>query len=301
MAFIVLGSVGSALGAALTTAGLTTIGGAITAGSAALGGSIVGGSAAAGALGAGATIGSTLAAPIGAVTGGIGSLMGGAGGAAAGGGSAAAQAASGIASASSAAPVAGSGGFIPGSMIANMGGSLAGAVPASSGTGIAGGSVFAGGTSAALPTTGSVFMGASAPSLMSEAGTELAKEGLQMAASPQEGQAPRASGGGPRPQSPYTRQEEESGFFSNPFASFAEGGLTTLKGGGIAMRDGQYVIPADVVSAIGNGSSKAGAKFLEQAFNYYMENGPPQGVQPPQRAGSLAGQRMAERTKRQSV
>lgn len=129
-----------------------------------------------------------------------------------------------------------------------------------------------------------------------------------MAVSPEEQQAPRASGGGPRPQSPYTAQAAEdpmfgrkSGFMSSPFEGWAEGGLTTLKGGGIAMRDGQYVIPADVVSAIGNGSSKAGAKFLEQAFNHYINNGPPEGVKPPSRAGSLAEQRAIERMQRQSA
>jgi len=45
----------------------------------------------------------------------------------------------------------------------------------------------------------------------------------------------------------------------------ATGGLTALAHGGqIPLKDGAYIIPADVVSALGNGSSKAGAEFLRQ-------------------------------------
>ena len=43
----------------------------------------------------------------------------------------------------------------------------------------------------------------------------------------------------------------------------ATGGLTALAHGGqVPLKDGAYIIPADVVSALGNGSSKAGAEFL---------------------------------------
>jgi hypothetical protein len=45
----------------------------------------------------------------------------------------------------------------------------------------------------------------------------------------------------------------------------ATGGLTALAHGGqVPLKDGAYIIPADVVSALGNGSSKAGAEFLKQ-------------------------------------
>lgn len=49
---------------------------------------------------------------------------------------------------------------------------------------------------------------------------------------------------------------------------FATGGLTSLAKGGSSMRleDSDYIIPADVVSALGNGSSKAGARYLDQQF-----------------------------------
>lgn len=32
------------------------------------------------------------------------------------------------------------------------------------------------------------------------------------------------------------------------------------------LEDSDYIIPADVVSALGNGSSKAGARYLDQQF-----------------------------------
>ena len=44
----------------------------------------------------------------------------------------------------------------------------------------------------------------------------------------------------------------------------AHGGVMHAKGGHVALKDGAYIIPADVVSALGNGSSKAGAEFLQQ-------------------------------------
>lgn len=45
----------------------------------------------------------------------------------------------------------------------------------------------------------------------------------------------------------------------------ATGGITALAHGGqVALGDGAYIIPADVVSALGNGSSKAGADYLRQ-------------------------------------
>ena len=37
-------------------------------------------------------------------------------------------------------------------------------------------------------------------------------------------------------------------------------------GGEINLEDGQFIFPADVVSAIGNGSTKAGAQFLDEFF-----------------------------------
>lgn len=43
----------------------------------------------------------------------------------------------------------------------------------------------------------------------------------------------------------------------------ATGGITALaQGGQVHLKEGAYIIPADVVSALGNGSTKAGAEFL---------------------------------------
>jgi len=49
---------------------------------------------------------------------------------------------------------------------------------------------------------------------------------------------------------------------------FATGGLTALAKGGssVNLQDSDYIIPADVVSALGNGSSKAGARYLDEQF-----------------------------------
>ena len=47
---------------------------------------------------------------------------------------------------------------------------------------------------------------------------------------------------------------------------FATGGLTSLAKGGRSVRleDSDYIVPADVVSALGNGSTKAGAQYLDE-------------------------------------
>lgn len=60
------------------------------------------------------------------------------------------------------------------------------------------------------------------------------------------------------------------------------------KGGSIRLRDGDFVIPADVVSAIGNGSTKAGAEYLDHLFNALRAG-------PKPKAGSLAKRRAKER------
>lgn len=43
-------------------------------------------------------------------------------------------------------------------------------------------------------------------------------------------------------------------------------GLNFAKGGEVGLQEGQFIIPADVVSALGNGSTKAGANFLDEFF-----------------------------------
>lgn len=335
MAFIILGSVGSALASGLAAVGLGTVGAAGAAGTG-LAGAI--GSAAGAASGIGAGISGGLASGLGALGMGTAAAPSALASTIATGVTTAAGGA-GMGAASSAAmggdPGQGAlmGGLTAGAM-SGIGGLMGGAT---GGAGSAGSAIGDGLTTAseamlnptaaaAAPgatTVGDVATqtamgqtGAAIPELATQAAapassmfggfgddlTEMAvKEGLG-AMQPEEAPAmmPR-TGGAVRPKSRYDTEEQEQGMgnpFANPFAGFAEGGLTTLKGGGISMREGQYVVPADVVSAIGNGSSKAGAKFLEQAFNHYIQNGPPEGVKPQQRAGSLAEQRMKERVQR---
>lgn len=327
MAFIILGSVGSAIGAGLTAAGLGTIGGAVTAGAGALSG--IGSGIAGG-------IGSALMAA--GVPGSVGA--GGAVGGAAGTIGTAATTAAGGAGLGAATSAATGGDPGQGALFGALGGAVTGGLGALGGAG--GGAGSAAGTTASeailnptaqaaapgaltvgdvatetamnqvgnavAPGLGgvesSVTPAASSP-MFGELGSDLMKEGAQQGMDmmkPEDKQArpPERIAAG-RPRSPYSFGGDKDSPLSNPFAHFAEGGLTTLKGGGIAMRDGQYVIPADVVSAIGNGSSKAGAKFLEAAFNHYIQNGPPEGLQAPQRAGSLAEQRAIERMNRKPV
>lgn len=59
-------------------------------------------------------------------------------------------------------------------------------------------------------------------------------------------------------------------------------------GGQVRLRNGDFIIPADVVSAIGNGSTKAGARYLDHLFNALSAG-------PPPKAGSLAKQRAKQR------
>lgn len=60
------------------------------------------------------------------------------------------------------------------------------------------------------------------------------------------------------------------------------------KGGSLRLQSNSYIIPADVVSAIGNGSTKAGAEYLDHLFNALRAG-------PKPKAGSLAKRRAKER------
>jgi len=351
MAFIVLGSIGSALASGLAAVGLGTVGTAAAAGSG-IAGAV--GTAAGAASGIGSGIAGGIASGLGAL--GMGTAAAPSALASAiGTGATTAAGSAGLGAASSAAMGGDPGqgalfGAAGGALMSGLGALGGAAAPAGGITGQAGQAVTAAQPSvseitkgvatpafqqatggipgaaqvvAAEPSVSAITKGTAAPafgkasqaaaasttggsdSMFGDMSKELGKEALKGAMSPEEEPMPRPStGGGGRPQSRYAEEDElmsrrNSGSpFANPFRGFSDGGLTTLKGGGIAMRDGQYVIPADVVSAIGNGSSKAGAKFLEQAFTHYIQNGPPEGVKPPQRAGSLAERRAVERMQR---
>lgn len=51
------------------------------------------------------------------------------------------------------------------------------------------------------------------------------------------------------------------------------GAIGMARGGQVPVRDGAYIIPADVVSALGNGSSKAGAEFLRRLMEEVKAQG----------------------------
>jgi hypothetical protein len=56
----------------------------------------------------------------------------------------------------------------------------------------------------------------------------------------------------------------------------AQGGLAALKAGGL--REGAFIIPADVISHLGNGSSEAGMKIVRERLNARPIKGPGDGM-----------------------
>lgn len=78
------------------------------------------------------------------------------------------------------------------------------------------------------------------------------------------------------------RRSSEFTYFSPsnpvPFAEggMASGGLTALKAGGL--REGAFIIPADVISHLGNGSSEAGMKIVRERLNARPIKGPGDGM-----------------------
>jgi hypothetical protein len=50
------------------------------------------------------------------------------------------------------------------------------------------------------------------------------------------------------------------------------GSIGMARGGQVPLKNGAYIIPADVVSALGNGSSKAGADFLRRLMEEVKHN-----------------------------
>jgi hypothetical protein len=67
------------------------------------------------------------------------------------------------------------------------------------------------------------------------------------------------------------QQKEKDDAFKTQLARTQGGisggrGMGMNKGGEVALQEGQFIIPADVVSALGDGSTKAGANFLDEFF-----------------------------------
>jgi hypothetical protein len=63
---------------------------------------------------------------------------------------------------------------------------------------------------------------------------------------------------------------------SNSYRMMAKGGLTSLKAGGL--REGAFIVPADVISHLGNGSSEAGMKIVQERLKGRPIKGPGDGM-----------------------
>jgi hypothetical protein len=63
---------------------------------------------------------------------------------------------------------------------------------------------------------------------------------------------------------------------SNSYRMMAKGGLTSLKVGGL--REGAFIVPADVISHLGNGSSEAGMRIVQERLKCRPIKGPGDGM-----------------------
>jgi hypothetical protein len=63
---------------------------------------------------------------------------------------------------------------------------------------------------------------------------------------------------------------------TNSYKMMAKGGLTSLKAGGL--REGAFIVPADVISHLGNGSSEAGMKIVQERLKGRPIKGPGDGM-----------------------
>jgi len=146
--------------------------------------------------------------------------------------------------------------------------SLAGAVPASSGSGI---------TSTGIAAPGGA-VSTSSPSLLGSVGDFIGQntigslfgEGAKSAISPKvraENQNAIIAQNTLDTQQQNADARELSAQVSGGLSGgLGLGGKRFAHGGGVALEEGQFIIPADVVSALGNGSTKAGAAFLDEFF-----------------------------------
>jgi hypothetical protein len=63
---------------------------------------------------------------------------------------------------------------------------------------------------------------------------------------------------------------------TNSYKMMASGGLTSLKAGGL--REGAFIVPADVISHLGNGSSEAGMRIVQERLKGRPIKGPGDGM-----------------------
>lgn len=95
-------------------------------------------------------------------------------------------------------------------------------------------------------------------------GTLLTSGGQQLAQAKGQADATTAQNKGYRQLS--AQQAGESAEALKDVRNTLGGGLMLAEGGGVNLQSGQFVIPADIVSDLGNGDTKAGMEFLKQFF-----------------------------------
>lgn len=227
----VLGNIGGALASAVT--GISA-----GAGTAALGGTgaALGGAGAAGAAGtttAGLFGGTSLAGLAGAPTG----IAAGAG------------------------PAAGAVGGGPGEAAATAAMSDKAALAAQSADAVAKGTAAATPATPVAPGAGTIT-GSTTGDMIG--GTLLTSGGQQLAQAKGQADATTAQNKGYRKLS--AQQAGESADALKDVRNTLGGGLMLAEGGGVNLQSGQFVIPADIVSDLGNGDTKAGMEFLKQFF-----------------------------------
>jgi len=301
MSFISVGAaIGSAASAIASGVGAVagSIGGTVASGLGALGmgtaaapsalasgiGSFVGGATTGGAIGSGmgaATSaltggdpgrGAAMGALTGGATGGIGSLLGGGGGAA----GAAADAVGGVKGAGTS--------FIEQAAQQGLGGVPGATVPVGS-TAQSLASSAAPVLNSGVSSTAAGGIGGMGKDLLKMAAPEVLKGGAGLATAPTYDNSAQQKIAG-------LQQEGDEAARSTygPDWSASSWMQSKAEGGSLRLRDGDFILPADVVSAIGNGSTKAGAKYLDHLFTAISAGPAPE-------AGSLAKQRAMERHK----
>lgn len=285
------GAIIGGLGTVATAAGATSIGAALgSTAAAATAGGLTGASIGAGILG-GATLGSGLGAVKSAIAGedvGQGALMGAATGAVGGG------LAPGVGAAGAAAGEAGTVGNIAAQTaagagagaLANTTGAMVGGKPVGTAAlvgGLTGGALAGVNAAGAAPSTGADIsldqpgaLDALGSGIANMSGSQaltnvgilgtgaMAENALNQKPEQAANVNPKLAAGLPAAMAPTDIYKQ------GPISGI--GSIGMARGGQVPVRDGAYIIPADVVSALGNGSSKAGAEFLRRLMEEVKHN-----------------------------
>lgn len=238
----VLGNIGGALAASVLPASMGGAVGAGAAGAAGAGTAAIGGTGAAlGGAGAAGAAGTTTAGLFGGTS--LAGLAGAPTGIAAGAG-----------------PAAGAAGA-PGEAAATAAMSDKAALAAQSADAVAKGTAAATPATPVAPGAGTITGSTTGDML---GGTLLSTGGQQIAQAKQAADATTAQNKGYRQLS--AQQAGESAEALKDVRNTLGGGLMLAEGGEINLQSGQFVIPADIVSDLGNGDTKAGMEFLRQFF-----------------------------------